>query len=84
MNEKTQLYRGSSVDIFLKIRAVLEKSGIPYDTESNTDGGILRLIGTLFTLGRPAAGLPDDHRQSYTIYVDKENYEKAREAVGFI
>lgn len=84
MNEKTQLYRGNSVDAFLKIRAVLEKYGIPYDTESQIDGGILKLVGSLFTLGRPAAGLPEDHRQNYTIYVDKEDYEKARQAVGFI
>lgn len=84
MSDKAQLYRGNSVDIFLKIRAILEEHGIRYDTQSRLDGGILKLVGSLFTLGRPSVGLPEDHRQSYFIYVDQEDYEKAKRAVGYI
>lgn len=77
-------YNGDSLDDFLKIRSILEKNNIRYDTENTLAGGTGRMIGSLLAFGRPASGLMDDHRQNFRIFIDESQYEKAKNLIGYI
>ena len=73
--KKMQLYNGDSLDDFLKIRSILEKNNIRYDTENTSAGGTGRMIGSLLAFGRPASG---------KIFIDESQYEKAKNLIGYI
>lgn len=84
MKDKMQLYKGTSLDTFLKIRSILDQNHINYDTENKLAGGLARTASLFMVFGRPSAGMPEDHRQDYIIYVAEADYEKAKQTLGYI
>lgn len=84
MNNMKRLYSGNSLDDFLKIKSILDKNGIKYDTESKLNKGIGGMLSTFLSLGRPTTGLQGEHQQVYNIYVDNIDYAKAKKVIGFL
>ncbi len=42
------------------------------------------MLGNLLVFGRPSSGLQDEHRQDFKIFVDEDEYDKAKGLIGYI
>lgn len=79
-----QLYHGNSMEDFLKIKSILDKNGINYETENKLESGAGNMLMNMLAFGRPAVGRGEEHRQVYNIYVDDSDYTKAKDVIGYI
>lgn len=78
MLDKKCLVQTESLEYALKIKNILGNHGIKFTERTKIGNGWGEFISLLFVSGRGSYGSNSEHVQHYSIYVDQDDFEKAR------
>lgn len=73
----TLLYQGDSLETYLKIKNILNDNQVDYEEKIQNGGSAGDFLTKLFVFGQGSMGLNDERRQTYHIFVEEADYEKA-------
>lgn len=72
---KKILYRGSSLETFLRIKNLLEEKNIPYDVMNKSNDSWIRFFLMILFRATALYGTNGEHERMYFIYVSNEDYD---------